>query len=122
MLRRLIGLATAAVAVIAMSGAATATPAPSTAARPPVVQIIGAVEQKQRLTIADLAALPQQSITVSFQSGTGPQTHTYTGPLLLDVLTQAKPTFDPQIKNDKLRYAVTATGSDGYQALVAWAE
>ena len=59
---------------------------------------------------------------MTFQSGTGEQTHTYTGPLLLDVLNLARPAFDPEIKNDKLRYAVTATGSDHYQAAVAWAE
>jgi hypothetical protein len=56
---------------------------------------------------------------VTFQSGAGPQTHTYTGPVLLDVLNLAKPVFDPNIKNDKLRYAVTETGSDDYQVLVA---
>src|SRR5262249_6784167 len=31
----------------------------------------------------------------TFLSGTGPQTHTYTGPLLLDVVNLAQPRFNP---------------------------
>ena len=33
-----------------------------------------------------------------------------------------KPEFDPDIKNDKLRVYVSATGTDDYQAIVAWGE
>jgi hypothetical protein len=43
-------------------------------------------------------------------------------PLLLDVLNLAHPDFDPTIKNDFLAHVVTATGSDGYRATVAWGE
>ncbi|MEU4162119.1 molybdopterin-dependent oxidoreductase [Actinoplanes sp. NPDC026670] len=127
-IRRLAGLATALIAVIAVSGAAAAAqpaatpPAANTGSHRIVVQIDGAVQHRLRLTNQRLAGLPQHTVTVTFQSGSGPQTHTYTGPLLLDVLNLAGPRFNPEIKNDKLRYAVTATGSDDYQALVAWAE
>lgn len=86
------------------------------------VIIRGNVEQRLRLTAEDLAALPQQTLTVTFVSGTTPQTHTYTGPLLLDVLNLAGPEFDPAIKNDKLQHYAEASGSDGYQAIVAWGE
>lgn len=103
-----------------MSGAAaeavspmTPVPVASSAGQRVVVQITGVVQDRLRLGVGQLAALPQQTITVTFQSGTGAQTHTYTGPLLLDVLNLAKPVFDPAVKNDRLRYAVTATGSDG---------
>ena len=59
---------------------------------------------------------------MTFLSGTTPQTHTYTGPLLLTVINKAVPDFDPVMKNDKLAHVVTATGSDGYRATVAWGE
>ncbi|GAA2530982.1 molybdopterin-dependent oxidoreductase [Winogradskya humida] len=129
MIRRLTGLAVSITALIAVSGAAAGAAAPTTPVQAPTAvghrittQVNGAVQDRLRLSNAQLAALPQQTITVTFQSGSGAQTHTYTGPLLFDVLNLARPSFDPAVKNDKLRYAVTATGSDGYQALVAWAE
>ncbi|WP_345633146.1 molybdopterin-dependent oxidoreductase [Rugosimonospora acidiphila] len=87
-----------------------------------VLLVDGAVRHRVRLSATDLAALPEQTVTVTFESGTGTQTHTYTGPLLLDVLNRAQPKFDPTVKNDQLRYVVTATGSDRYQATVAWGE
>ncbi|MET7336639.1 hypothetical protein [Nonomuraea sp. NPDC005650] len=47
---------------------------------------------------------------------------TFTGPLLTDVLKPTDPRIDPGVKNAQLRLFVTATGSDGYRATVAWAE
>lgn len=91
-------------------------------AKPGKVLIAGDVGKRLRLDATELAKLPQQAMTVSFVAGSAYQTHTYTGPLLLDVLNLAKPAFDPAIKNDKLRHYVLATGSDGYQAVVAWGE
>ncbi len=90
--------------------------------RPDSVVVRGDVQQRLKLTADDLADLPQVTITVTFLSGTTPQTHTYTGPLLLTVINKAVPDFDPAIKNDKLAHVVTATGSDGYRATVAWGE
>jgi hypothetical protein len=37
-------------------------------------------------------------------------------------MTLATPGFDPNVKNDALAHVVTATGSDGYRATVAWGE
>jgi hypothetical protein len=83
----------------------------------------GDVENKLKLHISDLAALPQKTIEVKFFAGTTQQTHTYTGVLLYDLLnTLAKPKFDPAIKNDNLRHYVAVTGSDGYRVVVAWGE
>ena len=76
----------------------------------------------QRLTAAPIDALPPHEVTVTFQSGSSSQTHTYKGALLLDVMTLAEPGFDPNVKNDALAHVVTATGSDGYRATVAWGE
>lgn len=86
--------------------------------------VVGNVEHKLRLSVADLAAMPnQKTVKVSFRSGSGTETHEFTGPLLLDVLARAVPRFDAAIKNDKLRHYVSATaGFDRYQALVAYGE
>ncbi|MEV4629944.1 molybdopterin-dependent oxidoreductase [Micromonospora sp. NPDC049523] len=130
--RRIIGLAIALTTVVALGGAA-AHAAPSTTSvgaetagvtvdHRRAVRVDGAVARRLQLTHADLARLPQQTITLTYQSGSGSQTHTYTGPLLLDVLDRAQPRFDAQIKNHKLRHVVTATGSDRYQAAFAWGE
>jgi DMSO/TMAO reductase YedYZ molybdopterin-dependent catalytic subunit len=116
---RLIATGIAAVALTFTAAGA----APSAAGqRPDTVVVRGDVEHRLKLTAADLAALPQVSVTVSFLSGSGSQSHTFTGPLLLDVIDLAGPGFDPAIKNDKLAHVVTATGSDGYRATVAWGE
>lgn len=69
-----------------------------------------------------LALLPQKTVDVQYRAGATVEQHTFTGPLLLDVLGLAGPSFDPAVKNDKLRHYITATSSDGYQALVAWGE
>ena len=34
----------------------------------------------------------------------------------------ANPSFDPAVKNDKPNWYVQVTGSDGYQAILAWGE
>ncbi|WP_329100805.1 molybdopterin-dependent oxidoreductase [Micromonospora sp. NBC_01699] len=131
-LRRIIGLAIALTTVVTLGGAAAhAAPtstsgdtgtAGATVAHRLALRVDGAVGRRLHLSNADLARLPQRTITLTYQSGSGPQTHTYTGPLLLDVLNRAQPRFDPQIKNHKLRHVVTATGSDRYQAAFAWGE
>ena len=69
-----------------------------------------------------LATTNPHVYTVSFVAGTGTETHTFTGFLLYDVLTFLGPKFDPAVRNDKLRFYASATGSDGYQAIVAWGE
>jgi hypothetical protein len=58
-----------------------------------------------------LARLPQQQRTVTFLSGTTPQTHTENGPALTAVLLAAGITPLPNT-------TVTAVGSDGYGATV----
>lgn len=82
----------------------------------------GAVATPLTLTTKDLKALPEHRLRVTFQSGTTTETHVFKGPLLRDVLALAGPTFDPAVKNAKLRHAIAVTGSDGYRAVVAWGE
>ncbi|MGH3695453.1 MAG: molybdopterin-dependent oxidoreductase [Pseudonocardiaceae bacterium] len=84
--------------------------------------MIGAVSRPQILSVADLEKLPQRTVEVTFQARGGTEKHTYTGPLLFDVLTQAGPRFDPEIRNDKLRHFISFSASDDYRVLVAWGE
>jgi hypothetical protein len=67
------------------------------------------------LTAAQLAALPERTLTVSFLAGTAGQTHTEVGPTLADVLRAAHLWFG-------LNTWVAAVGSDGYVATVTPAE
>jgi hypothetical protein len=104
--------------------AATRAPADATShgAQAPTVGVAGRVAHPMMLGSADLARFSQHKVTVDFVGGGGTQHHVYDGPSLLDVLQAAQPRFDPAVKNDLLRYAVVVGATDGYKAVVAWAE
>ncbi|WP_329221797.1 molybdopterin-dependent oxidoreductase [Streptomyces sp. NBC_01485] len=95
-----------------------------TAAVPmPEVVLAGDLARPCRLTVADLLAWPQQRAEVSFKCDTsGVQCHSFTGPLLHDVLSAAEPGFDPARRKDRLRFLIAVTGADGHHALLSWAE
>ena len=95
-------------------------PPPTTPAA--VFTVDGHVTTPLSLTVDDLRKLPWHTERVTFNTMSGPQTHWERGPLLIDVLDLAGPVFDPAVKNDKLRDFVAVTGSDGYEAIVAWGE
>jgi DMSO/TMAO reductase YedYZ molybdopterin-dependent catalytic subunit len=85
--------------------------------------LIGLVANQGTIGLAQLNALTQQSVVTNPQAGTGTLgQHTYTGPLLYDVLESAVPNANPAIKNDLLRRGIVIAGSDGYRAAVAWGE
>ena len=88
------------------------------------VVITGELEDRAFLTFQQFEALPLTShnVSVMFQAGQAVEQHTFTGFLLFDVMNFLKPQFDPDVKNDKLRFYVSATGTDDYQAIVAWGE
>jgi uncharacterized peroxidase-related enzyme len=86
-----------------------------------VVRLTGDLTAPPDLTQADLAALPQQNVSVEFESGQGRQSHTEQGVLLADLLpVDALATTDR--KNDALSFGVVAVGADGYLALVSYGE
>jgi DMSO/TMAO reductase YedYZ molybdopterin-dependent catalytic subunit len=96
---------------------------PSRALAPGSFAVTGNVQQPLQLSVADLAAMPnQQMVTATFAAGGAPETHVFAGPRLRDVLARAAPRFDAAVKNDKLRHYVSVTASDGYQALVSYGE
>jgi hypothetical protein len=127
---RLVALVVASVAlvsgVVVATGVAGATGTPEApalkAGSPGTFDIVGNVKQKLVLNTAVLSKLPSKTLTVTFQAGSQTETHTFTGPLLRDVLDLAGPQFDAAVKNDRLRHYISVTGSDGYQVLVAWGE
>jgi hypothetical protein len=71
--------------------------------------------QDEQLTAADLAALPAQTLNVTFVAGSGTQDHTETGPTVAAVLEAARVHSGPDTW-------VAAVGSDGYVATVTPAE
>jgi hypothetical protein len=123
---RAITLSAAAVATAAaLSSAAAPTaaaPAPSPHSCSGGAVISGNVAHPGCASAASLARLPKRTITVTFASDAGSQTHTFSGPLLIDVVNAARPRFPSTVKNVQLRYAVLATATDDYQATVAWGE
>jgi DMSO/TMAO reductase YedYZ molybdopterin-dependent catalytic subunit len=123
------------VAATTASGSATSRPAGTTAAASapggtataggvsPSFTVGGAVQSQLTLLPADLMALPPVTLSAETRTRQGSQgTHQYTGPLLRDVLDKAKLKLDPNRKNDMLNRVVTAVGSDGYRARVAYGE
>ncbi len=60
--------------------------------------------------------------TATYLSGAGQTTDTYTGVTLWDLVQDSGVLTDPSIKNDLLHFAVVATGSDGYRAIISLGE
>lgn len=101
--------------VLACAAATAAGPSAS-------VVVSGAVDKPTVYTAARLAALPQVTQTDVFASGTTPQTHTWTGPTLWNVLDATGLQARPGVKNDLLDRYVLATGTDGYRVVYALGE
>lgn len=67
-------------------------------------------------------AASQTTQTVTFISRGQSETHTYTGVSLWSLLNQVGIVTDPDRKNDILGKYLVATGTDGYQAVIALGE
>jgi DMSO/TMAO reductase YedYZ molybdopterin-dependent catalytic subunit len=89
---------------------------------PSVLSVSGDVTATTNFTLAQLQAMPATTQTLSFASGTGAQTHTYTGASLWTLLNQIGITTNAAIKNDVLAKYVIATGGDNYRSLFAMGE
>ncbi|MEO8607397.1 MAG: molybdate ABC transporter substrate-binding protein [Chloroflexota bacterium] len=75
------------------------------------------------LTVDDLRNnYSSKTLDVTYKSVEDTVSSTFTGILLWDILNSAQANFNPDVKNDKLSMFVVATGSDGYQAVIAWGE
>ncbi len=103
--------------------AASITFAAATGAAPVSSQFyLSGVNNPGVYDLTRLEALPPVTQTVTFTSGAGPQTHTYTGADLWNLLGQAGIPTNPAVKGDLLRKFVIAVGTDGYQAVFSLRE
>lgn len=84
--------------------------------------VVGAVDRPATVTLPDLQALPGQTVPVTYGTGRGPVSASFTGPTLWSVLGQAGLTSVPGARNSTLRNVVVATGSDGYAAAFSGGE
>lgn len=84
----------------------------------PVVTVHGLGASTVKLSVADLAKLPQQ--TVQFTDQEKPVT--YEGVLLLDVLSKVDLPLGESYHKTGASYYVVVDASDGYKAVFAWAE
>lgn len=86
--------------------------------------IRGQLRRPLALTVADLRERwPQRRAQVVFDCATnGPQHHTFSGPLLREVIDTAGPAFDARRRKDRSRYLLAVTGGDGHHAVLSWAE
>ncbi|MCA0456446.1 MAG: molybdate ABC transporter substrate-binding protein [Chloroflexi bacterium] len=83
----------------------------------------GQVLNSLSLTIDALKAdYTSHTTDVTYKSGEDTVTASFTGVSLWDILGAAQPNFNTDVKNDKLSTFIVATGSDGYQAVIAWGE
>jgi hypothetical protein len=87
------------------------------------LSLFGKVADPTIVTPETLVALNQSTTeTATYVSGAGQTTDTYTGVSLWTLIQDAGLLTDPSVKNDLLHYAVVATGSDGYRAVISLGE
>ena len=86
----------------------------------------GLVNNIRSFALSDLQAFTPVTQSVSYQSGSGTVSTSFTGVPLYDFLTSAQGgggiTQNAGVKNDLLRDYVVATGSDGYRAVYSVGE
>jgi hypothetical protein len=85
------------------------------------VIIGGQVQHPGPVTVTDLQKLPATTVPISFTTGKGPESATYTGALLWTVISNAAPIDGPG-KNAGLRHTYLVTASDGYAVALSEGE
>src|SRR5262249_32434820 len=88
----------------------------------PSIVLDGDVKTPQTPTVSPLQRLPQRARTVSLLSRSGPPANRALGARVEDVLAQAAPRCRTGCRNDKLRWFVEITGSDGYASILSYGE
>lgn len=114
-----VGPSTASPTVAATTEAATTEAATIEAKKG--ISIRGAVGERGAISRGELGSFTQKQVASRYETSGGPQSHVYTGPLLLDVLNSVEPNFSSD-DHDKLRYAILVQASDGFLATLAWGE
>jgi hypothetical protein len=85
------------------------------------IALRGALEDTGPVSRADLAGLRQARVKQHYLTSKGMQQHTFTGPLLLDLLNGAKPEFSSD-QHDPLRFVILAKATDNFLAALSWGE
>ncbi|MFE5840153.1 molybdopterin-dependent oxidoreductase [Streptomyces niveus] len=84
----------------------------------------GEVGRPGMLTVADLRqGWEQHHADVVFEcASSGPRHHTFEGPLLREVVADARPDFDVRRRRDRSRFLLAVTGGDGHHTVLSWGE
>jgi molybdate transport system substrate-binding protein len=100
-----------------------AVPAMVTLPTDGTLSVDGQVLNPLSLTVDEIKAnYTAQTIDVTYKSGEDTVKASFTGVKLWDILGDAQPNFNTDVKNDKLGMSIVASGSDGYQTVIAWGE
>jgi DMSO/TMAO reductase YedYZ molybdopterin-dependent catalytic subunit len=94
---------------------------PAVAAPTTQFTVTGDVTAPATYTLSNLSSLPATTETVTYQTGGGPQSGTFTGPTMWSLLNTVG-LQTPAVKNGVLRQYVVAAGSDGYTSLFSLGE
>ena len=101
-------------------------PAPSATIALPTdgaLHVTGQILNPLKLTVDDLKNnYAAQNADVTYLSGTEAVKASFTGVYLRDILDAAEINYNPDQKNDTLSLYIVATGSDGYQAIIAYGD
>ncbi|VCU68246.1 Oxidoreductase molybdopterin binding domain protein [Pigmentiphaga humi] len=88
----------------------------------PSISLGGDLEHAASFTVDDLKTRTAVTQTVTYTSGNGSQTRTYTGANLWSLLEDAGIKTDPAYKNDVLRKYIVVGSSDGYRVVFSAGE
>jgi molybdate transport system substrate-binding protein len=87
------------------------------------IVVDGQVSNALMLTADDLrSAFSSQSLDVTYRSGEETVSTSFTGVPLWQVISAAQPNLNADVPNDRISMFIVVTGSDGYQAVIAWGE
>jgi hypothetical protein len=122
---RFVSLALTAALVCGGVASAEAIASSSASAAGRTTAVTGQVKHPLHLSRGALAKYKQHHASVTYMGGMPVETeqhHTFSGPLLLDVINAAGPRFSTAIKNDQLRWGLLVVGEGNYRALISWGE
>jgi hypothetical protein len=88
-------------------------------ASPPLLEVRGDTHAQLALGATDLAALPRAKVSVGDEHGTRV---VYEGVPARDILLLAGAPLGKQLRGPNMTMCIVASGSDGYQAVLALAE
>jgi hypothetical protein len=86
------------------------------------LKVDGAVTHPLTLSAEDLAALPQSDVAITYLTGHGPESATYSGVALWTILEKAGLDAINKDKATRAAHVLWLTASDGYRVAIALGE